>query len=256
MAYWLGLLEWIGIWVALMTSALSLFREALSVFAPGKFADRKVFWACIRIAFIVSAALAWIGEHHHARDLELQIADLSKPNFRLKVVWVMTGLSWGYVGPSVKVERDIPDGVFLAEITNSGAPSSVVMSSWRFEVKTSDGVVYHGTPASFGTEDVDFCLDGGMARRFSRGDELATKAANVIPRNGSISGALAVQFPRELTLDKIRTRETEIQITATDAAGNAFSALYKLGEIGGGGYLPELKYPTAIKSRLCSIMRR
>lgn len=55
-----GILLWA---VALMSGILSILREALTVFAPDQVLQRSLFWNCVIISFVISAAILWVLEH-------------------------------------------------------------------------------------------------------------------------------------------------------------------------------------------------
>lgn len=49
--------------VAIMTGVLSLAREGLLTFFPGRFEATLLFWSCVRVAFIISVAAGWYWEY-------------------------------------------------------------------------------------------------------------------------------------------------------------------------------------------------
>jgi hypothetical protein len=55
-----------------MSGALSLLREAYTIYS-GQLPARPLFWACTRIAFVVSAAILWGLEHRTVRELREEI---------------------------------------------------------------------------------------------------------------------------------------------------------------------------------------
>jgi hypothetical protein len=81
--------------LALMSGPLSIFRECMGLFFPGRVPGPELFWTCARIAFIVSITLLWIDEYRgrqkqkdsfnrRFRDLELRLADRGP---RIKLEW-------------------------------------------------------------------------------------------------------------------------------------------------------------------------
>ena len=72
--YLLSMLLW---GVALMSGILSIVREVLSIFFPKIVPQRSLFWNCVFIAFIISAAILWFIEH--------QKVEKSKPRLNAQV---------------------------------------------------------------------------------------------------------------------------------------------------------------------------
>lgn len=67
---WWGI---ICVWVGIMTGALALFREWMLIFHPQKANERKLFWASVRVAFLLSAGMAWFAEHERVLALATEI---------------------------------------------------------------------------------------------------------------------------------------------------------------------------------------
>lgn len=84
-----GNLSWLRVFpimVGLMSGLLSIFREFLLFMAPGRVQEKPLFWACVRIAFVLSAATAWWFEHRtsSARAAQLEEIERAKPKIKLK----------------------------------------------------------------------------------------------------------------------------------------------------------------------------
>lgn len=92
-----------------MSGVLSIAREVLSIFFPDKIPPRSLFWNCVVIAFIISAAILWFIEH--------QKVEKSKPILNAQVD-VFAAAPSGEKGENSIV-------VITATITNIGAPSIV-----------------------------------------------------------------------------------------------------------------------------------
>jgi len=69
-----------------MSGILSIFREFLLFMAPEKVQEKPLFWACVRIAFVVSAGMAWWLEHRTSseRFAQLEQIEHAKPRITLK----------------------------------------------------------------------------------------------------------------------------------------------------------------------------
>src|SRR5690349_20888118 len=76
--------------VVFMSGALSLFRELRSLYGPDQTltAKRRVFWVLVRVAFILSAVIAWYGEHQQVNELTQR---LGEPDIKLTVEEISAG---------------------------------------------------------------------------------------------------------------------------------------------------------------------
>jgi hypothetical protein len=61
--------------VGLTSGILSIIREFLLFAYPGKVQERLIFWASVRIAFVISAGIAWWIEHEARVEAERKIED-------------------------------------------------------------------------------------------------------------------------------------------------------------------------------------
>jgi hypothetical protein len=76
----------VPLWMAIMSGTLSIFREAYGIFTGHPIDPKSIFWACARIAFVLSAAAAWVQEHR-AR------VDEREKNEKPELVGGITGVS-------------------------------------------------------------------------------------------------------------------------------------------------------------------
>lgn len=76
----------VPIMVGLMSGVLSIFREFLLFMAPDKVQEKPLFWACVRIAFVLSAGIAWYLEHRTSseRAARLDQIERAKPKIKLR----------------------------------------------------------------------------------------------------------------------------------------------------------------------------
>jgi hypothetical protein len=70
--------------VALMSGVLSIVREVYTMYS-GQLPAKPLFWSCIRLAFMLSAAILWFLEHKGRLEADAR-ADLGKPQFALEVL--------------------------------------------------------------------------------------------------------------------------------------------------------------------------
>lgn len=73
MDYFFGLLKLISFWVALVSGLLSIVREYVLLHHPEKMPQKRLFWGCVRGAFVISAAFSWYGEHRDVQQLKTTI---------------------------------------------------------------------------------------------------------------------------------------------------------------------------------------
>jgi hypothetical protein len=55
--------------VGLLSGVLAIVRDVQLMYFPAKVEDRKVFWAFVRIAFVLSAIFLWCDEHNKVMQL-------------------------------------------------------------------------------------------------------------------------------------------------------------------------------------------
>jgi hypothetical protein len=82
----LAWLRFIPIMIGLMSGILSIFREFLLFMAPEKVQEKPLFWASVRVAFVLSAAIAWWVEHRRSSERAAQLEEIerAKPKIKLK----------------------------------------------------------------------------------------------------------------------------------------------------------------------------
>lgn len=76
MDYWIGAVEYVGIAVGLMSGILSIFREGVLLYHSDRIPPKSLFWTSVRITFIISAVLAWYGEHHKFEQASREVEQL------------------------------------------------------------------------------------------------------------------------------------------------------------------------------------
>lgn len=66
----------IGLIIGLMSGALSLIREAYTLYRPNAVSPAGLFWHCVWIAFIVSSVIVWFGEYQRGEVAAKEVAKL------------------------------------------------------------------------------------------------------------------------------------------------------------------------------------
>jgi hypothetical protein len=81
-----ALLRVVPIMVTFMSGILSILREFLLFTAPNKVQEKPLFWASVRIAFVLSAIGAWWIEHKTSSERAAQLEEIerARPRITLK----------------------------------------------------------------------------------------------------------------------------------------------------------------------------
>ena len=122
--YPLSVLLWV---VALMSGGFSIFRELYGIYS-GTLPARSLFWSCVWIAFVVSAAILWAMEHKAKEEAEKKLTDL-RPKLNLNLestIWIFDK------------DQNVTIFVLSAYLLNTGEPS--VAMSWGAEYQIDDVV--------------------------------------------------------------------------------------------------------------------
>lgn len=113
-----------------MSGTLSLIRELRSLYGSEQSlsAKRRTFWVLVRIAFILSAVVAWYGEHQQVSELRDK---LGKPDIQLTVEEVSAGKPFEpqSAGDSLLV--------FYCAVKNIGPMPSTV-DGWKLRVNVAN----------------------------------------------------------------------------------------------------------------------
>lgn len=105
--------------VALMSGILSIVQEILQFVDPAKFPEKPVFFASLRVAFLVAIGLMWWQEKR-ARIVAETLLDKSKPHFELQ----LGDIVWQY-----RAQDNLTLFYLLASILNRGEQS--VSLNWK-----------------------------------------------------------------------------------------------------------------------------
>jgi hypothetical protein len=196
--------------VALMSGILSIVREVITLYAPGRFEQRSLFWACVRIALVISAFLAMYGLYQRGEDLRQQLTeaqDRSKPK-----------LSWRFDQWFVTTRGGVPNATYIfiqGVIKNTGAPS--IVDAWQFVLITQDGKSYEGEKRLF-TGVPFFDPAPGQGVRLYQSDNLILKQPDEpIPSGGRRAGWLLfiINKPQAEVFDD----NAKMQISFEDVTG-------------------------------------
>ena len=174
--------------VAFMSGILSIAREALSIFSPGKIPQGILFWRCMWLAFIFSAAATWYLEHGKVREMEMRIQRMEAdvPDLRGWIDGVVTG----------EQRRDsgdlVPVAVLIVSIKNLKAPS--IAQGYACTARRPNGESFEGQPQ---TVPADMKLQGDWGiKDFANTAPLYDKTAETpIERGGMRRGVLVFIFP-------------------------------------------------------------
>jgi hypothetical protein len=137
MSDFLGYLSWFRVvllMVALMSGILSIIREWVLIYHPDKVDKRRIFWGCVKIAFVLSALMAWFIEHHAVVEANHRLAELTMPQLSAEIDSVATAP----MGP----QNSETLATLTASIRNQGAPT--IIRNWSVDLELKSGRNVHG----------------------------------------------------------------------------------------------------------------
>ena len=124
-SYWVWL-RWIPLTVALMSGIFSIYREAYSLYV-GHIPAKSLFWECVWLSFVISAATAWVQEHRKY----LAEVEKNSPRVSLRIHSI-----------SYAADPNTQDScvvLFTVSVRNTGAPT--IVDGWRLAVEDTSGLV-------------------------------------------------------------------------------------------------------------------
>jgi hypothetical protein len=131
-----------GLVVLLMTGILALIREWIGYLDPDSENQRRVFWTCIRSAFIIAAVWLWIAEVQQVITLQQRLSALTVPNISGEFGFAITNVSSEPTQIPMAAKDDDLLATFSGYIRNNGAPT--VLSAWGSDVVLANGTIIHG----------------------------------------------------------------------------------------------------------------
>jgi hypothetical protein len=246
MAEFFSYLSWFKVFllmVALMSGILSIIREWALIHGSNKVDEKRLFWGCVRIAFVISSIALWGLEHSTVVDLNKRLDALTKPQFSTDELQVIVG--------------EVPNGsvaTFVIRLNNSGAASAIAEDTWRMSA-TVKGVERSGDMLMLSPTETDRCIQGFGVRRFVPSDALYERASHPITTNDYRLGVLVAQFigvsKAELLADS-----THINLSAADVNRNKYIwdiSAANVKTLHNAIALPSLAYPIPISKADCPI---
>jgi len=229
--------------VALMSGILSVIREWALIHASDKVNEKRLFWGCVRIAFVISAITLWAVEHSSVIELNKRLDALTKPQFSVTDLQAILG--------------EIPNGslgTFVLRVNNTGAASSIAEDTWRISA-TVDGEKHDADMLTLLPTATDRCIQGQGVRRFVPSDALYERAAHPIATNDYRLGVLEAQF---VGVSKAQLLEdsTRINLSAADVNGNKYGWDISAANVKTHHamiVLPSLAFPLPITTDVCPI---
>ena len=188
--------------VALMTGILSLFREALSIFAPHKAPPRSLFWNCVIIAFILSASILWYQEHRKA------ISNKPKLNAEFGIF---------SVAPAGEENEDSIITI-SATITNRGAPS--IVQHIKIEIET-ENKRFNGQFLTWPKNELKLRGEGRTYTIESKNDLIRKCLSQPIVTGGAVRGIGWLLFSG-LAQENVRKKGTILILTFDDVSGKKY----------------------------------
>lgn len=171
--------------VAFMSGILSIAREAILVFRPTMTPQKSLFWACVRISFVLSALLAFYGAYERGEDLQTQLnqeKDRSIPKLSGEVEEIISGDS---------PEQKAANVFVLISLTNGGAPSIAD----GFSAEVDAGTLHlQEQPTWINAGYTLLGADKKVVAKFQEQDNIGTKVNTPIPQGGRVRGWLRYVF--------------------------------------------------------------
>ena len=199
--------------VALMSGILSILREVLAIFYPNQVPQRSIFWSCVIIAFILSAALLLFQQYKKinilAKDLDEE-KDRKKPKLNAEFNVLAAA-------PAGKKEEDSII-IIMATITNIGAPS--IISSVNIIIKKGDREI-HGEDVVLAAGPM-FLEGEDLKITVKEEDNLVRRGiSNPIPNGGALHGWHVV-LVRNIQKEEIYLPSTTIIFKYMDVTGKLY----------------------------------
>ncbi len=163
--------------VAIMSGSLAILRESLAIFAPGRVQQRSLFWSCVIVAYVISAAVLWYVEHKKAVG--------NKPKLHAEYSLFTAAPGGANNEDSIITVR--------ALITNTGAPSIVQHIRIGFRI---DEKLHWGEPLPWPQDGkITLHFDAGSSLVIKKEDDLYKKClTQPIATGGAASGVCFMRF--------------------------------------------------------------
>lgn len=213
-----------------MSGILALVRELVAIYHGGRIQSASLFWRCVWVAFIVSAAWLWFIEHRHVVLLQQELAksqEANRPEFRIEVDKLFSAPMAGQSG--VRWGTDFKTFVLVeAAITNAGSPS--IAKSWSLSVELPTGEREMGTRLILPSESISFGEVSGKKFEYYGADALEEKTYQTpIAHGAEIPGVLAFGF-LSIPSSSIHKDGTKAILRCEDYLGREYSGLWTPGE--------------------------
>lgn len=211
-------LSWLNIVllaVALMSGILSIIREGILIYNPTKIDQKRIFWGCMRIAFIISALLLWGLEHQALIKSKHLYEETTVPDLRSEIDASITG----QIATTLKdgTKRLGPIGILLyVNIRDLGADS--IAEGYKLAVYDPQGILIGEGSLQLLPEDFNV---GSL--KISNEDMLTAKSEETpIPKGGAKKGYLffVINVPNAAAIQQLGTR---FVVTFNDVTGKSYS---------------------------------
>ncbi|MEE9910118.1 MAG: hypothetical protein K4571_00200 [Deltaproteobacteria bacterium] len=197
-----------------MSGILAIFREALLIFYPNNTQQQSVFWSCVLIAFIISAAILLFQQRKVINTITKEL-DEEKENKRPKLTAEFNVFA---VAPAGKLNEDSIVSL-TATITNVGAPSIIshvelILKKEGREIK-GENIVLSSGPIVFEGNDIKL--------QVRQEDNLTRQGiSHPIPTRGALHGWHVVLF-RNIKREEIYSPTTTVIFRFKDVTGALYT---------------------------------
>jgi len=197
--------------VAIMSGVLSIVREVLHFVDPAKFPERSIFFASVRVAFLVAVGVLWWQEKR-ARIVAETLLDRSKPHFELSLGQHI----WQY-----RQDLDLTCFYFLTGLLNRGEPSVALSWNARYILNRHPEPMEIFQIASPHTIAID-----DRVVTFTNENLLNVKTLERPVLKGQwIGGRMLLTLPGNRSL-QLQAAQFKVELSCSDYAGTTYSAEY------------------------------
>lgn len=197
--------------IAFMSGILSIVREVLQFVDPVKFPERSIFFASLRVAFLVAIGLLWWQEKR-ARIVAETLLEKSKPHFELN----LGDLVWQY-----REDVDLTLFYILTSILNRGEPSVALNWNAKYILNAMSEQMEFYTIST--PHEIDL---GDRTVTFTNDNLTNVRALETPIQKGQWIGGRILCTVRGNRTAQVLAAQYRIEVTCADYTGAKCSAMY------------------------------
>jgi hypothetical protein len=194
--------------VAVMSGVLAIFREVIGIYRGESISQRSLFWHCVLIAFVLSAAIVWFQQNQKITSLEIELEAKKKERPKPELVGEVVEQLW--------LENDSGTTFFcLLRVKNTGSLPSIV-DGVRFRAA---GLIKEPTMFPDRVRVVDR-RTGKLVAEFHRNNGLEQRTETPISPGSRTAGWLQFVMPGKR---KLEIGATKNEILFADILGREYA---------------------------------